>query len=231
MVIVGLIALCLITAIIIKWLRSRLERHREQSRTRVAAAAAAATDAGRRKELRRRISGIPTMTFTESMRAGTPERQSSCESHTSVTISAGIYLAQERAEEGIGPSAPPGVAVDPLVLSEATGEGKQLVALRLGAFRAARTCSGGGTCSICLVEFGASDVVKQLPCRHVFHGCCLDEWLHRDHVSCPYCRRDIFDKDISEKNPEVPQQTAPPWLHGHSSGVEVESEIVGREEL
>mmetsp|Transcript_93859 Transcript_93859/g.265526 ORF Transcript_93859/g.265526 Transcript_93859/m.265526 type:complete len:318 (-) Transcript_93859:97-1050(-) len=30
----------------------------------------------------------------------------------------------------------------------------------------------------------------RLPCRHTFHGCCLDRWLTRE-VSCPMCRQPV----------------------------------------
>ncbi|PON70247.1 43kDa postsynaptic protein [Parasponia andersonii] len=43
-------------------------------------------------------------------------------------------------------------------------------------------------CSICLVDFAESDVLRLLPdCGHVFHVKCVDPWL-RLRPTCPNCR-------------------------------------------
>ncbi|CAN6201433.1 unnamed protein product [Urochloa humidicola] len=43
-------------------------------------------------------------------------------------------------------------------------------------------------CVVCLQELEDGDVVRVLPpCRHFFHGGCIDAWL-RAHSSCPVCR-------------------------------------------
>lgn len=44
------------------------------------------------------------------------------------------------------------------------------------------------TCSICLEEMQAGQLVRTLGCSHTFHQPCLDPWLlhHRD---CPLCKR------------------------------------------
>ncbi|CAL5053162.1 unnamed protein product [Urochloa decumbens] len=43
-------------------------------------------------------------------------------------------------------------------------------------------------CVVCLQELEDGDVVRVLPpCRHFFHGRCIDAWL-RAHSSCPVCR-------------------------------------------
>ncbi|KAM6557707.1 hypothetical protein CsatB_004726 [Cannabis sativa] len=44
------------------------------------------------------------------------------------------------------------------------------------------------SCSICLTEYQANDIVRTLPnCFHYFHSNCIDEWL-RLNASCPICR-------------------------------------------
>ncbi|XP_039132280.1 E3 ubiquitin-protein ligase CIP8-like [Dioscorea cayenensis subsp. rotundata] len=43
------------------------------------------------------------------------------------------------------------------------------------------------SCVICLEEFVSGDVIKRLPCSHVFHGDCIDGWFVRKD-SCPLCR-------------------------------------------
>ncbi|MFS7957450.1 putative transcription factor C2H2 family [Helianthus anomalus] len=44
-------------------------------------------------------------------------------------------------------------------------------------------------CSICLSDYGTSDVVRLLPeCGHLFHVSCIDKWL-KVHPTCPVCRK------------------------------------------
>ncbi|KAK8455561.1 hypothetical protein SEVIR_4G139600v4 [Setaria viridis] len=47
---------------------------------------------------------------------------------------------------------------------------------------------GAVECVVCLQELEDGDVVRVLPpCRHFFHGRCIDAWLCA-HSSCPVCR-------------------------------------------
>ncbi|XP_010538737.1 PREDICTED: RING-H2 finger protein ATL39-like [Tarenaya hassleriana] len=49
--------------------------------------------------------------------------------------------------------------------------------------------SESDVCCICLERFGDSGkYLSDLPCSHVFHRLCLDQWLVRRN-SCPLCRR------------------------------------------
>eukprot|EP00123_Amoebidium_parasiticum_P020203 comp44865_c0_seq1/m.47523 comp44865_c0_seq1/g.47523 ORF comp44865_c0_seq1/g.47523 comp44865_c0_seq1/m.47523 type:complete len:190 (-) comp44865_c0_seq1:897-1466(-) len=43
------------------------------------------------------------------------------------------------------------------------------------------------TCSICLEDFVESDKLHWLPCSHVFHAACIDEWIKGNHLACPVC--------------------------------------------
>eukprot|EP00747_Dinoflagellata_sp_TGD_P140393 gnl/TRDRNA2_/TRDRNA2_176006_c0_seq1.p1 gnl/TRDRNA2_/TRDRNA2_176006_c0~~gnl/TRDRNA2_/TRDRNA2_176006_c0_seq1.p1 ORF type:complete len:340 (+),score=18.65 gnl/TRDRNA2_/TRDRNA2_176006_c0_seq1:64-1020(+) len=46
-------------------------------------------------------------------------------------------------------------------------------------------------CAICLVEMSACEALDVLEvCGHVFHSCCIDEWLYVSNF-CPLCRRQI----------------------------------------
>jgi len=46
------------------------------------------------------------------------------------------------------------------------------------------------TCMICLNDFSIGDDCRRLPCRHVFHGPCVDEWLRRC-TDCPICKDNV----------------------------------------
>ncbi|PQQ19547.1 E3 ubiquitin-protein ligase RING1-like [Prunus yedoensis var. nudiflora] len=46
---------------------------------------------------------------------------------------------------------------------------------------------GGSECVICLEQFEIDGVAKEMPCKHRFHGCCIEKWL-KIHGSCPVCR-------------------------------------------
>ena len=43
------------------------------------------------------------------------------------------------------------------------------------------------TCSICLNEFQAGDMVRKLVCRHYFHHDCIKMWIVRQ-TKCPNCK-------------------------------------------
>lgn len=45
-------------------------------------------------------------------------------------------------------------------------------------------------CTICLSEFEEEEDVRRLPCMHLFHVDCVDQWLSTNK-RCPICRVDI----------------------------------------
>lgn len=42
-------------------------------------------------------------------------------------------------------------------------------------------------CSVCIANFEPGEVLRQLPCLHVYHKDCIDVWMHQ-HDTCPNCR-------------------------------------------
>lgn len=57
---------------------------------------------------------------------------------------------------------------------------------------------GGEKCTICLSLFEIENDVRRLPCMHLFHMDCVDQWLVTNK-HCPICRVDIetrLNKDI-----------------------------------
>ena len=50
---------------------------------------------------------------------------------------------------------------------------------------------GRHDCAVCLCELTEPDeVVRVLPCTHVFHRDCIDPWLARGGA-CPTCKRKV----------------------------------------
>ncbi|XP_029106542.1 RING finger protein 150 [Scleropages formosus] len=46
-------------------------------------------------------------------------------------------------------------------------------------------------CAVCIEGYKANDVVRILPCRHLFHKNCVDPWL-LEHRTCPMCKINIL---------------------------------------
>lgn len=45
--------------------------------------------------------------------------------------------------------------------------------------------TGNSTCAICTDEFVKNQLVRVLPCGHLFHQGCVDEWLVKRSRTCP----------------------------------------------
>lgn len=62
-------------------------------------------------------------------------------------------------------------------------------------------------CAVCIEPYKLSDVIRVLPCRHVFHKSCVDPWL-LEQRSCPMCKSDIlraFGMHLNGSQESVPQ--------------------------
>ena len=49
-----------------------------------------------------------------------------------------------------------------------------------------------GNCAICQEDWENDEVVRKLPCNHVFHIMCIDRWFASNNV-CPICRYEMKD--------------------------------------
>ena len=46
-------------------------------------------------------------------------------------------------------------------------------------------------CSVCIGDFEEGEMLRQLPCQHVFHQSCIDPWM-ASHSTCPNCRQALW---------------------------------------
>ncbi|KAL4230585.1 F-BAR and double SH3 domains protein 2 [Mactra antiquata] len=62
-------------------------------------------------------------------------------------------------------------------------------------------------CAVCIESYKWNDVIRVLPCKHIFHKSCVDPWL-LDQRSCPMCKMDIlraFGLHLNDSQESVPQ--------------------------
>ncbi|KAJ3321141.1 hypothetical protein HDV06_004594 [Boothiomyces sp. JEL0866] len=52
--------------------------------------------------------------------------------------------------------------------------------------------AGHESCPICIEEFEVGNVLRELPCHHVFHDTCVDPWLLGHNRLCPVCKQDVL---------------------------------------
>ena len=45
-------------------------------------------------------------------------------------------------------------------------------------------------CIICQFDFNNNEYLRKLPCAHLYHKECVDEWLAKDK-NCPTCKYEI----------------------------------------
>ena len=68
----------------------------------------------------------------------------------------------------------------------------------------------GDTCAICVEDFQEGVEVRVLPCDHVFHPKCVDEWLGHHSSLCPLCKMEVTRRPESSRGAAV--DLPPPFL-------------------
>lgn len=68
--------------------------------------------------------------------------------------------------------------------------------------------AGEPSCAVCITDFSAGELLRQLPCRHAFHKCCIDKWLLRNK-RCPLCMSAIDDFDTCTNASKVRLRASP----------------------
>ena len=46
-------------------------------------------------------------------------------------------------------------------------------------------------CSVCMDELVKDNEVIILPCEHIFHTNCIEEWLSKYNYNCPVCKKEV----------------------------------------
>ncbi|KAJ1993447.1 hypothetical protein H4R33_000640 [Dimargaris cristalligena] len=100
--------------------------------------------------------------------------------------------------------------VDPLTVSTSNPmvtASSQAIAI---AITSRVTQAGDDTCTICLDDIAKGQTVRQLPCLHIYHVECIDEWLVQKSSACPLCKADCAPHCIqlagpSYRPPEKPK--------------------------
>lgn len=65
-------------------------------------------------------------------------------------------------------------------------------------------------CTICLDRIVSTGGARRLACSHIFHESCLRQWLE-DHITCPYCRKDILHSPmVNPVDAAPPPEDVPP---------------------
>jgi len=67
---------------------------------------------------------------------------------------------------------------------------------------------GEPSCAVCISDFSTGELLRQLPCRHNFHKCCIDKWLLRNK-RCPLCMSAIDDLANSTSASKARRRTSP----------------------
>ncbi|KAL3107435.1 hypothetical protein niasHT_014152 [Heterodera trifolii] len=51
-------------------------------------------------------------------------------------------------------------------------------------------------CAICFDQFPLKTFDRPLPCNHIFHNDCIEDWFRSGHKTCPICRREMATQNV-----------------------------------
>lgn len=77
-------------------------------------------------------------------------------------------------------------------------------------------------CSVCMEDFKCRELVRKLPCQHLYHTDCIVPWL-KMHATCPICRKLLnnppsnCETPSSSSNPNRSNDHGPGSAPGSSS--------------
>ncbi|UYV80437.1 RNF11 [Cordylochernes scorpioides] len=79
--------------------------------------------------------------------------------------------------------------------SQLTEEEQVKIAKRIGLIQHLPTGMFDGSkknreCVICMIDFLIGDPIRFLPCMHIYHTTCIDDWLMRS-FTCPSCMEPV----------------------------------------
>ncbi|KAI7691478.1 RING finger protein 11 [Sarcoptes scabiei] len=79
--------------------------------------------------------------------------------------------------------------------NQLTEEEQIKIAQRIGLIQHLPTgsydgCKKNRECVICMIEFLMDDPIRFLPCMHIYHTKCIDDWLMRS-FTCPSCMEPV----------------------------------------
>lgn len=66
---------------------------------------------------------------------------------------------------------------------------------------------GEETCAVCLDDLELGNLVRRLPCGHVFHSSCIRQWLRRKNA-CPCCTAQVVKRKKKKKKRPPTQATS-----------------------
>ena len=80
-------------------------------------------------------------------------------------------------------------------------------------------------CCVCQEKFQIGDELRILPCEHVYHTKCVDQWLVENQRICPQCRKEVVcpvqdgesSSRVNDRTPLLDQPTSeehpvPTWI-------------------
>ncbi|XP_006820823.1 RING finger protein 150-like [Saccoglossus kowalevskii] len=87
-------------------------------------------------------------------------------------------------------------------------------------------------CAVCIDPYKSGEVIRVLPCKHLFHKACVDQWLV-EHRTCPMCKLNILkalghDNQDSQESLAIQVEVVTPG--GSTNGNETEEESLGNDD-